>query len=132
MFCRYKPSAPENIEDIRQKWDKRNLTYFITNLTLKMTEESIHQQIDSAFKVYKKHSALKFKKVEPNEPRDIKISFCKQDHGGGFLFYGAGGVLAHGFYPGPGIGGDLHFDAEENWTDKETPPGYNLFVSSNA
>ena len=30
------------------------------NLTPKMTKESIHQQIDSAFKVYKKHSALKF------------------------------------------------------------------------
>ena len=27
MFCGYKSSAPENIEDIRQKWDKRNLTY---------------------------------------------------------------------------------------------------------
>ena len=81
MCCGYKPSGLENIEDIRQKWDKRNLTYYITNLTLKMTEESIHQQIDSAFKVYKKHSALKFKKVEPNEPCNIKISFCEQDHG---------------------------------------------------
>ena len=70
MFCGYKPSASENIEDIRQKWDKQNLTYCITNLTPKMTKESIHQQIDSAFKVYKKHSALKFKKVEPNEPCD--------------------------------------------------------------
>ena len=61
MFCGYKPSAPENIEDIRQKWDKPNLTYCITNLTPKMTKESIRQQIDSAFKVYKKHSALQFK-----------------------------------------------------------------------
>ena len=37
-------------------------------------------------------------------------------------------MLAHGFYPGPGIGGDLRFDADENWTDQETPPGHNLFV----
>ena len=36
-------------------------------------------------------------------------------------------MLAHGFYPGPEIGGDLHFDADENWTDQETPPGHNLF-----
>ena len=93
-----------------------------------MTEKSIHQQIDPAFKVYKKHSALKLKKVKPNEPCDIKISFCEQDYGDGFPFHGAGGVLAHEFYPGPGIAGDLHFDAEEDWTDQETPPGHNLFV----
>ena len=37
-------------------------------------------------------------------------------------------MLANEFYPGPGIGGDLNFDAEENWTDQETPPGHNLFV----
>ena len=93
-----------------------------------MAEESIHQKIDSAFKVYKKHSAHKFKKVEPSVLCDIKISFCEQDHGDGFPFHGAEGVLAYGFYPGPGIGGDLRFDAEENWTDQETPPGHNLFV----
>ena len=40
MFCGYKPSAPENIEGIRQKWDKLNLTYCIKNFTPKMTEES--------------------------------------------------------------------------------------------
>ena len=102
------------------------------NLTPKITEGSIHQQNDSAFKVYKKHSALKFKKGEPNEPCDTKISFCEQDHGDAFPFHEAAGVLAHGFYPGPGIGGDLHFDAEENWTDQETPPGHNLFVCSSS
>ena len=63
MFCRYKPSAPENIEDIRHKWDKRNLTYCIMNLTPKMTKESIHQQIDSAFKVYKNFQRLNLKKL---------------------------------------------------------------------
>ena len=110
MFCGYKPSAPENIEDIRQKWDKRNLTYCITNLTPKMTKESIHQQIYFAFKVYKNILRLNLK----NEPCDIKISFCEQDHGDGFPFHGAGGVLDHEFYSGPGIVGDLHFDAEKN------------------
>ena len=92
----------------------KNLTYCITNLTPKLTEESIHQQIDSAFKVYKKHSALKFKKVEPNKRCDVKISFCEQDHGDSFPFYGAGGVLAHRFYLGPRSGDDLHFDADKN------------------
>ena len=128
MFCGYKPSAPENIEDIKQKWNKRILTYCVKNLTPKLTEESIHQQIDAAFKVWDKHSALKFKKVKPNEACDIKISFCPKEHGDGFPFDGIGGILAHGFYPGSGIGGDLHFDEEENWTDQETPPNHNLYV----
>ena len=54
MFCGFQPSnlsVPENIEDIKQKWNKRVLTYCITNLTSKLTKESIHKQIDSAFKV---------------------------------------------------------------------------------
>ena len=42
MFCGFKPSAPENIEDIKRKWDKRNLTYCVMNLTPKLSEESIH------------------------------------------------------------------------------------------
>ena len=29
VFCGFKPSAPENIEDITQKWNKQNLTYCI-------------------------------------------------------------------------------------------------------
>ena len=102
MFCGFQPSnlsVPENIEDIKQKWNKRVLTYCITNLTPKLTEESIHKQIDSAFKVWDKPTALKFKKVQPNEPCDIKISFCAKEHGDGFPFKGKGGVLAHGFYP---------------------------------
>ena len=133
MFCGFKPldlEAPENIEEIKRKWNKNILSYCIMNLTPKLTEESINQQIDSAFKVWKKNSALKFIKVKPNEPCDIKISFCQKEHGDGFPFNGRGGVLAHGFYPGGGIGGDLHFDAEENWVDKKTPPGHNLFVVS--
>jgi len=130
MFCGYKlnSSDSENIAELRRKWDKRVLTYCITNLTPKMTEESINQQIDLAFKVWKKHSDLKFKKNKPDEDSDIRISFCSKEHGDGFPFDGAGGTLAHGFYPGSGIGGDLHFDAEESWTDKETPPNHNLFV----
>jgi len=71
---------------------------------------------------------LKFKEMKPNEPCDIKISFCQKSHRDSFNFVRKGGTLAHGYFPGSGIGGDLHFDDKQKWVEQETPPGYNLFV----
>uniref|UniRef100_A0A672FZC7 Collagenase 3 n=1 Tax=Salarias fasciatus TaxID=181472 RepID=A0A672FZC7_SALFA len=57
---------------------------------------------------------------------DIVISFHSGDHEDGSPFDGSGGILAHAFLPGSGIGGDVHFDAEEDWSFNST--GYSLFV----
>jgi len=54
------------------------------------------------------------------------MNYYVRDHGDGSPFDGPGGVLAHTFYPGPGIGGDLHWDGEEEWTIN-TSNGMNLF-----
>jgi len=54
MFCGYQPSnlsTPENIEEIKNKWNKTKLMYAISNLTPKLTKQSINEQIDSAFKI---------------------------------------------------------------------------------
>lgn len=42
-------------------------------------------------------------------------SVCRLNHGDTFDFDGPSGILAHAFYPGNDTGGDVHFDADENW-----------------
>jgi len=37
--------TPENIEEIKNKWNKTKFTYEISNLTPKLTKQSINEQI---------------------------------------------------------------------------------------
>lgn len=58
----------------------------------------------------------------------IIINFVQGDHGDGNSFDGAGGVLAHAYYPPippnppDPIQGDIHFDEAESWTMNLPPP----------
>lgn len=59
----------------------------------------------------------------------VFLEFSSGHHGDGYDFDGPGSVLAHAFYPGPGRGGDAHFDDEEKW-DLSTHGGEGNYFST--
>ncbi|XP_007520806.1 neutrophil collagenase [Erinaceus europaeus] len=107
------------------KWRNSNLTYRIINYTPHLSKADVEAAIEKAFQVWSGASPLTFTQLSQGEA-DIKIVFAHGDHGDNSPFDGPNGVLAHAFQPGQGIGGDVHFDAEEIWT--KTSRNYNLFL----
>ncbi|XP_020851845.1 interstitial collagenase-like [Phascolarctos cinereus] len=106
------------------KWEKKDLTYSIENYTPDLAKEDVDNAIRKAFKVWSDVSPLTFTKISQGEA-DIKISFNYGDHNDNSPFDGPNGILAHAFQPGPHIGGDAHFDEDENWTKDHR--NYNLY-----
>ncbi|XP_055971017.1 neutrophil collagenase [Sorex fumeus] len=107
------------------KWEHSNLTYRIINYTPQLSERDVETAIEKALQVWSRVTSLTFTRLPQGEP-DIKIAFVPRDHGDNSPFDGPNGLLAHAFQPGQGIGGDVHFDAEEIWTT--TSKNYNLFL----
>ncbi|XP_045411378.1 macrophage metalloelastase [Lemur catta] len=109
----------------RPVWKKRYITYRINNYTPDMRREDIDYAIQKAFQVWSNVTPLKFRKINTGEA-DIMILFAHGAHGDYSAFDGRGGVIAHAFGPGAGIGGDTHFDEAEIWTKNSR--GTNLFL----
>lgn len=96
-------------------------------------EERVYDAVQKAFDVWRRVTPLTFEQLpaESNininssqtELADILILFASGFHGDMSLFDGEGGALAHAYYPGPGLGGDTHFDADEPWTLDNQHPG---------
>ncbi|XP_037361614.1 neutrophil collagenase [Talpa occidentalis] len=107
------------------KWKHTNLTYRIIDYTPQLSKTDVETAIEKAFQVWSGATRLTFTKLSQGEA-DIMIAFVQRDHGDNSPFDGPNGILAHAFQPGPGIGGDAHFDAEEIWT--KTSRNYNLFL----
>ncbi|KAM4734315.1 matrix metalloproteinase-15-like isoform 2-T2 [Anableps anableps] len=97
-------------------------------------EERSYDAIRRAFDVWGRVTPLTFQELPAGGSTngslsDILLLFASGFHGDMSLFDGEGGSLAHAFYPGPGMGGDTHFDADEPWTlDSEEQKGIDLFL----
>ncbi|XP_076589979.1 matrix metalloproteinase-14 [Chaetodon auriga] len=122
-----------------QQWDKDHITYSILNQLIpsSLGEERTFSAIRKAFDVWRRVTPLTFEElpaqININSSQavlaDILLLFASGFHGDMSLFDGEGGSLAHAFYPGPGVGGDTHFDADEPWTlDNQNPEGVDLFL----
>jgi hypothetical protein len=92
-----------------------------------LSKETIQTIFSTAMSKWSKTSLIYFKEVSNEVDANITIKFLGGKHGDGNDFDGPGQVLAHAFYPGSGIGGDAHFDMDENWTVWNEDSGISLF-----
>ncbi|XP_075404843.1 matrix metalloproteinase-27 [Tenrec ecaudatus] len=107
-------------------WRKHNLTYRIMNYTPAMARADVEEAIQKALELWSKVTPLVFTKISKGIA-DIMIAFRTRVHGWcPRHFDGPLGVLGHAFPPGLGLGGDTHFDEDENWT--KDGEGVNLFL----
>uniref|UniRef100_A0A914UVR2 Peptidase metallopeptidase domain-containing protein n=1 Tax=Plectus sambesii TaxID=2011161 RepID=A0A914UVR2_9BILA len=106
----------------------QNCTFSIRNAPRTLSVGDVRRSIYDALKSWEGVSALTFQ--ESSDPSaDIQVSFEQGDHDDSYPFDGPDVVLAHAFFPSPGRGGDVHFDAEELWTKRRVGDAYTREVS---
>lgn len=100
-------------------WEKRNLSYFLANWSPNLGEELVQKNIQKALDVWGGYGRLQFNR-KYSQDADIIVAFAQGYHGDNNPFDGPGSILAHAFFPHQqdDQGGDIHFDADENWVDK--------------
>ncbi|NMH96533.1 matrixin family metalloprotease [Pseudonocardia acidicola] len=111
------------------RWNSLNVTYSHTNTTPDLSAADVRGAVRGALDRWAAVTPLNF--TENPSGGDMRIGFFSGDHGDGAAnaFDGAGGVLAHCFYPPPNggdIAGDCHFDEAETWSVNLPPTGTDL------
>ena len=111
------------------KWTTNALTYGFQNFSTDLTQAQVRTAISQALALWSAVTPLSFTEIPFAGNPHIKIRFVTGNHGDGSNFDGAGGVLAHAFYPPPNGGdlaGDAHFDEAETWSVNLPASGVDL------
>ncbi|GAB5577011.1 matrix metalloproteinase-27 [Prionailurus iriomotensis] len=94
----------------------------IVNYTPDMSRADVDEAIRNGLEVWSRVTPLTFTKTSRGIA-DIMIAFRTRVHGRCPRYFdGPLGVLGHAFPPGLGLGGDTHFDEDENWTKDGADP----------
>lgn len=98
------------------RWPRTGLTWMLEKALpdVRMPLENQIKQISEALAKWAVATPLTFRSVETDA--DIVFSFEGRDHGDLFPFDGKMGVRAHAFFPGTIRSGQVHLDAEEDWS----------------
>ncbi|KAK4337031.1 hypothetical protein RND71_043379 [Anisodus tanguticus] len=83
-----------------------------------LSQANVVKTLETAFSIWQNVSKISFRRISNDQNADIQVEFLKGPHNDPYPFDGPGKVLAHAFFPGTGIGGDVHFDLDEKWTTK--------------
>uniref|UniRef100_A0A8C6HI30 interstitial collagenase n=1 Tax=Mus spicilegus TaxID=10103 RepID=A0A8C6HI30_MUSSI len=122
--CGVPDVAPYAITHNNPRWTKTHLTYSILNYTPYLPKAVVEDAIARAFRVWSDVTPLTFQRVFEEEG-DIVLSFHRGDHGDLYTFDGSKYHFAHAFLPGLGLGGNVHYDLDQKWTDNNED--FNLF-----
>lgn len=97
------------------RWKVRNLTYKISKYptSKRLSKREVDKEIRKALQVWSDVTDLTFEQKSAGRVH-IDVRFENGEHGDGDPFDGAGGTLAHAYFPV--YGGDAHFDDSELWT----------------
>lgn len=101
------------------RWPGNGVTFSFSNYTGDMSVADARGAVIGGIRRWSHVARISFTEVAP--PGDIQVGWYSGDHGDGYPFDGAGGVLAHAFYP---TNGDMHFDDAEFWSNNGS--GYDL------
>ena len=91
--------------------DLSNANKINTNLS----SDTIKSIFANALSKWSTTSLLHFKESRSNMT-NISIKFAAKSHGDPFPFDGPGNVLAHAYYPGTSLQGQVHLDLDETWS----------------